>query len=140
MQVAGFDPDVVVLEFIGNYRSFGDPGLPGVDINTPAFYAAWQAEARELTVAARARGADVYWVLGPSVGITAQWRDRVHVLAGGYRRLGEELCGIGYVDAFALLGDPWSPSPRRNPDGVHLTGAGGAALAHAIFERVTRRR
>jgi lysophospholipase L1-like esterase len=136
LQVAGFDPDVVVLEFIGNYRSFGDPGLPGVDVNTAAFYAAWQAEARAVTAAARARGAEVFWVLGPSVGITAEWRDRVHVLAAGYRRLGAELCDLHYVDAFALLGDPWTPSALRNPDGVHLSSQGGAVLARAIFQQI----
>jgi hypothetical protein len=136
LQVAGFDPDVVVLEFIGNYRSFGDLGLPGVEVNSPAFYAAWQVEARAVTVEARARGAAVFWVLGPSVGITSEWRDRVHVLAAGYRRLGSELCDLHYVDAFTLLGDPWTPSSLRNPDGVHLSAQGGAALARAIFRQV----
>jgi hypothetical protein len=135
-RVGAFDPDVVVLEFIGNYRAFGDPGLAGVDIDTPGFYAAWQAEADAVTRQAAARGARVYWVLGPAVGITAEWRDRVHILAAGYRALATTRCGTRFIDAFETLGDPWAPSPLRNPDGVHLSAWGGAALAHEIFDRV----
>lgn len=136
LRVAGFDPDVVVLEFIGNYHAFGDPGLAGVEIDTPAFYAAWQAEAESVTRRAVARGAQVFWVLGPAVGIAASWRDRVHVIAKGYQDIGAALCDTHYVDAFQAIGDPWVSSPLRTPDGVHLTAEGGAALAGVIFERV----
>jgi hypothetical protein len=139
LQVAGFDPDVVVLEFIGNDRAFGDPGLPGVAINTTAFYAAWQAEAENVTRLAAARGADVLWVLGPTVGISQEWVARVHAIADGYRRLAASSCATGDVDAFGVLGDPWVAGPWRSPDGVHLTAEGGAVLARAICDRVVER-
>jgi hypothetical protein len=136
LRVASFDPDTVVLEFIGNYHAFADPGLAGVEINTPEFYAAWQAEAASLTRRAAARGAHVLWVLGPAVGISKQWRDRVHVISRGYERLSATLCDASYVDAFKTIGDPWVPGPLRTPDGVHLTAEGGAVLARAILRQV----
>lgn len=136
MRVSSFDPDVVVVEFIGNYRAFDDPGLRGVAVNTPRFYAAWQREAGDLTTQAAARGAQVFWVLGPTVGISQSWADRVHEIAQGYLRLSTTHPRTGYIDAFSALGDPWRPAPTRSPDGVHLTATGGATLAHAIFDRV----
>jgi hypothetical protein len=136
LRVASFDPDVVVLEFIGNYHAFGDPGLRGVEIDTPAFYTAWNAEAASLTRLAAARGAQVFWVLGPTVGISQGWVDRVHTIAHGYRALSATLCETRYVDAFKVIGDPWVAGPWRTPDGVHLTAEGGAVLARAICDRI----
>src|SRR5579884_2644884 len=61
--VAGFDPDIVIVEFIGNYGLFGVG--PGISRDTPAFYAAWRAAAQGLEKTLTAHGAQVYWVLGP---------------------------------------------------------------------------
>ena len=135
-RVANFDPDIVVLEFIGSYHAFGDPGIPGVDISSPMFYAAWQDEAESVTRQAVARGAEAFWVLGPAVGISQQWSDLVHTIAEGYREIGATLCDTHYVDAFQVLGDPWVAGPWRTPEGVHLTAEGGAVLARAICDRV----
>jgi hypothetical protein len=135
-RVLTFDPDIVVLEFIGSYRAFNDPGLPGVDLGTPTFYATWQQEAESVTRQAIVRGAEVYWVLGPSVGISQQWFELVHGIATGYLELSTRLCETHHVDAFAVLGDPWAPGPLRTPEGVHLTAEGGAVLARAICDRI----
>ena len=70
--MASFDPDIVVVEFIGNYGVFGT--RPGIVARSPQFYAAWAAAAQELERILTTRGAQVYWVIGPPVPLPTSQR------------------------------------------------------------------
>ena len=127
-------PDVVVLEFIGNYRAFGT-GIPGLEPDTPEFDARWLAEARALTRIALGGGARVYWLLGPAVR-EPTWDARIHRLSAGYARLASDCPGVDAIDAFRVLGDPWAPGPFRQIDGAHLTPEGAGVMARAVLDAV----
>ena len=68
-EVAGFDPDVVVLESCcAGFRSDGPWVGPDGDVlapDSPAFYAEWRRLALEASRIASSRGALVLWVLAP---------------------------------------------------------------------------
>jgi len=134
-EMATFRPQVVVFEFVGNYRAFGEAGIPGLEPDTPAFFRAWEAEASRVTEQAVAGGARVYWVLGPAIA-WKEWNARVHTIAAGYKRLSAVHPNVQYINAFKLLGDPWEPGPLRRNDGIHPTVVGSTFLADAVLPRV----
>jgi hypothetical protein len=63
-----YQPDIVVLLFIGNYTSddlYQQPDGTPVEGYTPAFFEIWGAEAARLTDIVAADGAEVWWVQPP---------------------------------------------------------------------------
>ena len=134
-----FDPDVVVLLFVGNYdlgtgstftTAQGDVIGSRQD---PAFFRAWQAQAQRMTDQAEEAGADVVWVLPPPM------RDREdQTVVEGLRTVYEDL-GTTTIDADDALADDDGGfvADLRLPDGVHLAPAGARQLGDLIADQVS---
>jgi hypothetical protein len=141
--LAAEHPDVVVAIFVGNY-------LPGpitdahgnlVADDSPAFFAAWQQRAEELSRAVHAAGARMYWVSPPP--ITNPVLAHAARLFRGYRKIaGDHVLMSGEV-----LSGPHGTVEMtkdtcghrrvvRTSDGVHLTADGariyGQQIAHDL--------
>ncbi len=146
--VKSFDPDVVSVEFIGNYGLFGE--RPGVAPHSPQFYAAWAQAAQQLENVLTSRGAQVYWVIGPPVA-QAQGEQELVQLDHIYESLhapdtpsGRPLT-IDEVTPFSAPGggytgsvpDPsGAPVPVRAPDGTHFTQAGFERFAAVVTQTI----
>jgi hypothetical protein len=134
-------PDVVVALFSGNYPPppVVRDGRP-VAVDTPAFFAAWQASAEKISAEVRASGAKLFWVEPPPMVASR----RPATTFFGYTRLGDGLLGSGKVLANAE--GRWTNTkpqcagnqPLRAVDSVHLTGAGarvfGQQIAHDLAD------
>ena len=140
-----YRPDIVVVEFVGNYGGFGT--RPGISEMSPQFYAAWATAAQQATDILTSRHAQVYWVLGPAMGKTAL-QARATALGRIYLGLQAPASPArhplfvdevkpftdaqGQYIAWTVVGDG-PPVPLRLPDGLHLAPpAGTQRFADAI--------
>lgn len=143
--VAQYQPDIVVVEFVGNYGLFGT--RPGIAAMTPQFYAAWAAAAQQATDILSSDHAQVYWVLGPPMAMPAM-EQKVMTLDMIYLSLRAPASPARrplfvdevkpFVDAqghylASIVGPDGKQVPLRMPDGVHLAvPAGTQRFADAI--------
>jgi hypothetical protein len=142
--VATHDPSMVVVEFIGDYGFFG--ARPGVTGGSPAFYAQWKAAAQQLENTLTARGAKVYWVLGPPVA-NPSLQATIDQLNGIYEQLHAPNTHSGHPPlinitpaltggtgryAGALPARGGGSIAVRTPDGTHFTLYGANLYAHSI--------
>jgi hypothetical protein len=147
--IAAYDPTTVVVEYVGNYASFG--GIPGVSVYSRAFYNAWALKAQQLENILASRGAQVYWVIGPPVsppvpqaGIVVLDRIYQHLHAPNTESGRPPLIdvtpaltgGTGKYTEY-LPGPGGTPVQVRQPDGVHFTSYGAALFGRAIAAGVT---
>jgi hypothetical protein len=146
--VARFDPDIVVVEYVGNYGTFGGP-IPGVTVYSPAFFRDWAVRSQRLEDILTSRGATVYWVIGPPIAprvaaVGVQRLDAIYehlrAPAGGRPPLiditGAVTGGTGRY-RLSLPGPGGRPIPVHRPDGVHFTRYGDALMARAIAQAIT---
>jgi hypothetical protein len=148
--VSTFNPDVVVVEFIGNYGYFGL--RPGVVDRSPTFYRQWAAAAQSAENVLASRHAVVYWVIGPPVESAAEESQLVTVgriyahLKVPYARSGPPPT-IDMVAPFAGPNGQYTPSKvtpdgsvvqLRTPDGTHLTPAGQLRFGDTVAGAVSR--
>jgi hypothetical protein len=138
-----FRPDIVVVEFVGNYGGFGS--RRGISDMSPQFYAAWATAAQQATDILASRHAQVYWVLGPPAGRPAL---QAKITALGTIYLGLHAAAsparhplfVNEVKPFtdaqgrylASIPADGAPVPLRLPDGLHLAAAGTQRFADAI--------
>ena len=152
-RVAGaYDPDVVVLLFIGNYRVGSDQAYTTADgrrienRRTEAFFEAWQHEAERLTEAAAEEAGRVVWVLPPPMENRGDQRvaERLREI---YRTIASGNGDVSTVDANDTLAGPdggfqarsrgdGQQERLRSRDGVHLTRPGARRLAVQLEEAV----
>jgi hypothetical protein len=139
--VENWDPDAVVLLFVGNY--IGDrwetpDGHVIQDKSDPAFFEAWAARSDESMSVLADEVDEVVWVLPPPMR-SAEDQRVVERLREIYLGLEDRWPGIEYVDGAEVLGGPDGEFvPRgRDPDGVHLRREGAQRLAEAIHESLT---
>ena len=146
--IAQDDPSVVVVEYVGNYATFG--GIPGVSVYSGAFYRDWATISQRLEDVLTSRGAIVYWVIGPPVDLSGpeigiQTLDRIyeHLRAPNSATGTPPLIdvtpavtgGTGNYAEF-LAGPGGQPVEVREPDGVHFTPFGASLLGRAIASAV----
>jgi hypothetical protein len=132
-ELARGTPDVVVVEFIGNYT--GDPaglwhtpdGRTVDSIESPDFATEWARQTEALLATVAPTGARVVLVLPPDIPVPAV-QDVVDRLRVVYRQAAERHPNVTLVDAAAVLHGP----EDRAPDGVHLSDQGELRLADAI--------
>jgi hypothetical protein len=148
--VAAENPTTVVVEFIGDYGLFGTQ--PGIADRTPAFYALWASRAQALEDVLTARGARVYWVVGPPLRNPAEEAGLItldniyaHLRAPGSSASPLPLINItkvfgtpsgGYTGS--LPGPNGAPVAVRLPDGIHFTPAGIVLFANSIASGISR--
>jgi hypothetical protein len=148
--VAQYRPDIVVVEFVGNYGLFGT--RPGIADMTPQFAAAWATAAQQATDILSADHAQVYWVLGPPMAKPAM-EQKLTILNSIYLALRAPASPARrplfvdevkpFVDAQgrylpSIVGPDGRLVPLRTPDGVHLaTPAGTQRFADAIAAALT---
>ena len=146
--VGQFDPDVVIVEFIGDYGLLGE--RPGVAPNSQKFFTQWASAAQRLEDILASRGAQVYWVLGPPVAQPVGERELSELdyiyqaLHAPNTRTGRPLT-IDAVRPFSAPGTGFSeflpdaqghPVQIRTPDGTHLTMAGDLLFAQTMANAV----
>ena len=144
-----FDPDVVVMLFIGNYT--GDPAQMWVaadgrtvpDVYAPAFAEEWGQQAERYVTRAISSGAEVVLVLPPPM-ISARVQRVTDRLRAEYQAIAARHPGVTLVDAATAVGGPdgeWIatrqtvagiPAPVRVADTVHLADHGQALVANEI--------
>ncbi|HWD55269.1 MAG TPA: hypothetical protein VG346_09100 [Acidimicrobiales bacterium] len=148
--VAQDHPDIVVVEFVGNYGLFGT--RPGIADMTPQFFAAWAAAAQQATDILSSDHAQVYWVLGPPMARQAM-EQKLTTLDMIYTALRAPLSPAHrplfvdevkpFVDAQgrylpSIVGPDGRQVPLRLPDGVHLAApAGTQRFADAMTASLT---
>ena len=147
--IAQYNPNVVTVEFIGDFGFLGTP--PGVQGNTPTFYRDWAAAAQELENILTSRGAQVYWVIGPPVENPAL-QTTITNLDYIYEHLHAPNTASGtplLINVTPALTEPggkyteYLPGPGggapiqvRTPDGIHLSMYGVAIFGRAIAEGI----
>jgi len=150
----GYQPDIVVFLFVGNYTFGSDRRYETADgerveqRGSDAFFAAWQRQARTLTERA-AETAEVVWVLPPPM---QRQRDQAVVdgLREGYQEIADEVEDTSATDAYEVLAedgayDAWTRGPGgdrvrlRLPDGVHLARTGARRLAVHLEQEIEER-
>ena len=148
--VAQYQPDTVVVEFVGNYGVFGT--RPGIVDMTPQFYAAWASVAQQATDVLSSGHAQVYWVLGPPLAkpVPEQKLRLLDQIYLGLRAPASPARHPLFVDEAkpfsdvqgrylpSVVGPDGKPVPLRAPDGIHLAvPAGTQRFADAIAAEVT---
>jgi hypothetical protein len=144
-----FQPDIVVMTFIGNYTA--DPaqrwrtpdGRTVSDIYAPSFSQAWGHQA-DLAVAQMVdAGAEVFLVLPPPM-ISPRIQAVADRLRAEYQQVAARWPQVTLVDAADAVGGPdggWVPSrpiasgqrePVRTGDTVHLAPHGQSLLAREV--------
>jgi hypothetical protein len=150
--VATFDPNTVVVEFIGNYGYFGL--RPGVVDGSPTFYRQWAGAAQNAENVLASRHAVVYWVVGPPVEQAAEETqvmsvDRIYAHLKVPNAQNGAPPTIDMVTPFAGPDGQYTPSKvgakgrvaqLRTPDGTHLTAAGQLLFGETVAEGVSRGR
>ena len=143
-----YHPDVVVAIFVGNYLGPPVKDAQGhlIGDNTPAFFEAWQAQAKRISAEVRAAGAQMFWVSPPPIFRAPL--DHANQLFDGYRSIpGDHVLFSG--NALTGPNGEWVLSKAtcghveviRNPaDQTHLTDAGarifGEQIAHDLTEQL----
>ena len=150
-----FDPDVVVMLFIGNYTS--DPsaaemwvaadGRTVPDVYAPAFAEEWGQQAERYVTRMISTGAEIVLVLPPPM-ISARVQRVTDRLRAEYLAVAARHPDVTLVDAAAAVGGPdreWIatrltaagiPAPVRVRDTVHLADHGQALVANEIRLRI----
>jgi hypothetical protein len=146
--VAQFDPDVVIVEFIGDYGLLGE--RPGVAPNSSQFFDQWASASQQLENDLTAHGAQVYWVLGPPVAQPGGEHELLNLdyeyqaLRASNTSSGRALT-INETLPFSSPGGGYSeylPNRQgqlvqmRTPDGTHMTQAGDLLFAETLVNAV----
>jgi hypothetical protein len=148
--IAADDPDDVVVEFIGNYGLKG--AQPGIADATPQFYERWRTAAQQLEDILTSRNAQVYWVIGPPLGLAFNQGklttiDRIYASLHAPNVASGRPPTISVVQAFSAPGGGYAaylPGPggtlvqMRLADKVHFTEAGIARYADTVGSALER--
>jgi Calx-beta domain len=137
------DPDIVIFENIGNYGWF-TTCLPPLTYGSPEFLAKWQEVTELYTSMLTANGAQVFWLVNPSVpAATNQPRHDVIVAINEMYRNQPNLNPNAFtIEAWEPFGgDPPDCSLRTNGIStesycVHLSPSGQALMANLIDSTV----
>jgi hypothetical protein len=145
-----YDPDIVVVLFIGNYTSDDLYRLPDgtpVEGYTPEWFQAWGVEGDRLMEVITAGGADVWWVQPPPM-IDGEGARRVEEMRATYQALVDRWPATGLIDGTAALAGPDGRYAESLPDEngqmqavrvsdtVHLTPYGSQLMADAISDAI----
>lgn len=148
--VSQYHPDIVVVEFVGNYGTFGT--RPGIADMTPQFYAAWAVAAQQATDILSSDHAQVYWVLGPPMAKQAMEQkltalDMIYMALQAPRSPAHRPLFVDEVKPFvdaqgryqaSTVGPDGGQVPLRLPDGLHLAAPTGTQrFADAITAAIT---
>lgn len=118
------DPDIVVVEYTGNYRVGQVPAY-----GSAKFLRQWATATRRVSQVFRAWGARVVWVQVPAAAQSG-FVTVIPQLNPIYRAQGET------VDAWTAFGGATYNAGLHVPDGLHLNSAGVDVLARVIAEQV----
>jgi hypothetical protein len=152
-----FDPDVVVMLFIGNYTAdvaqkwVGADGRLVPDIYSRSFAREWGRQAERFVTQILGSGAEVVLVLPPPM-ISARVQTVTDRLRAEYRAVASRHPEVTLADATTAVGGPrgeWvatrptassGSAPVRVADTVHLAPHGQGLVAHEIDLGIARAR
>lgn len=128
--VAQSDPDVVVVEYTGNYAVRLPVCWPAMQ--PKQFLAKWKQSANQTRNQSRRKGARVLFMLVPS-STRAGYEASVPQLNTVYRGI----TGVTLVDAWTAFGGATYDSSLHTSDGLHLSPAGVERMAQTVVAKVT---
>jgi lysophospholipase L1-like esterase len=137
--VERYDPDVVVVEYTGNYAQSPVTGVrpcrPVVKYGSRAFYAEWKASARRNQRELRARRARVIWVAVPKTTDPPYAK-----VVPGLNRIAREVAGSerNVADGWKRFGGSTYNPELHLADGLHLNAYGNDVLAAVIASAVRK--
>jgi len=140
-----YKPDVVI-GMMGANDPQGFPGPPYIAFNTPQWRAKYTRNVGQFFTIGRSSGRPFLWVSVPQ--ISDPGRNQEFGVVRALQHQAAVAHGVHYFDADSVL----SPNGRyaaylrvggqlalvRQPDGIHLTSAGGALLAQSVFVALER--
>jgi lysophospholipase L1-like esterase len=128
--VAYVDPDVVIIQYSGNYGTRRDVPKckPEKTFGSPAWLRRWASAAGVNQRRLARRGARVLWVETPSVDYSPK-REIVPKLNAIYRTTGET------IDVWTAFGGDWF-DPSLRYDVQHLNGRGAQKVAELVNDAV----
>ncbi len=136
-------PDLVVAIFVGNYFAPGVRDAKGavIEVDTPAFYRAWQDHARLVSAEVHAAHAKMYWVRPPPID-DSEFAHAQRLYEGYQTITGDHFLSSGRVlaapDGREIMTKRTCGRRRviRTADRVHLTDDGariyGQQIAHDL--------
>ena len=132
-----YDPDVVVVEYTGNYAQRPVTGVlpcrPVVRYGSRDFYNQWKASARLNQRELHARQARVIWVAVPQTT-----DDPYRTVVPGLNRISRAVAGSdrNVADAWSRFGGSTYAPALHLADGLHLNEPGNEVLADVIAAQV----
>ncbi|GEM_PF-4308999 len=132
--VTNDDPDIVVIEYVGNYQ-LAPSCQPGLTEPSPEFYNAWRAKAVQDTNNLLANGARVYWMLAPGM-LNDPQKSFVFGINQIYSNIAASTPGVGTVDEYTPFGGGTWDQSLRSTDGVHLNDAGSQLMSQGVVNAV----
>lgn len=144
LDVRSFKPDVVVAMFGANDAQSFLVGGHGVRLGSDEWREVYGRRVGRIMSDVTGKGRHILWVGLPPMKSTS-FSSTMRMLNGVYREQAARHLGAQYIDAWPVLSNgnggyaaylPNSAGQEellRAPDGVHLTAAGGARLAQAVF-------
>lgn len=146
--VARIDPQVVVV-MMGANDPQGFPGPPPVPYGTPQWNVAYGQRVNQFMRIATSRGAPVIWVGMPPM--QDPWRNAAMAdIDGVDAAQAKKVPRVTFVSSWNLLGGPkgiylpfivvnGQAEIVRDPDGTHLSPAGGEVLSQAVLAQMRRK-
>jgi lysophospholipase L1-like esterase len=133
-----FDPDVVVMQYTGNYGLLASGGIkpcePVVQLATKPFFRQWKKAARINQAILTKRKARFLWILNP---VVAPQYDPTRTLVPGindiYRKISKKKAGP--IDAWTAFGGSVL-NQSLHTDGLHLSASGKQRMANLVVGAV----
>jgi lysophospholipase L1-like esterase len=130
--VAQVDPDVVVVEYAGNYARRGPACTPAVVQGDAKFYKRWSVSVRKNNNLLKAKGARVLWVLVP-----VPQRVPYTAMTPQLNAIYLSRAGANTVDAWTSFGGSTYDASLHVPnDGLHLSPEGVERMAQTVEARI----
>jgi len=116
--VASQDPDIAVVEAVGNYN-YRPPCDPSVVRDTPAYFYDWWIAANNDTRILTSKGASVFWLSSPSSALSP-WSNEIPTLNGYYVAIGTHTPNVYNIDAWTAFGGSTVNLALHISDKLHL--------------------
>jgi hypothetical protein len=136
--LAFFDPDVVVMQYTGNYGLLTGAGIgpcaPMVELATKPFFKQWKRAARINQRILMKRKARFFWILNP---VVRPVHDPTRTLVPGINDIYRKVAGrrAGVIDAWSAFGGSVLYESLHT-DGLHLSASGKQRMADLVVRAV----
>jgi hypothetical protein len=126
-----YDPDVIVVEYLGNYRNLQPFGV-GSCVSTPygsaKFYKKWETSARMQQRSLRVKGGRVIWAQMPTTNFPPYYNSLIFNAI--YAKIAGKQATL--LDAWTPFGGPIYNAAKHQTDGIHFNTPGNVLYASLV--------